>query len=112
MCFADLAAAARVHSTPLCGYRCTEEGMNLNAWTKIGDILPVTGRWRLYQHKARILSDVEEIGSWTPEEVDVATRAYQARAEKVHRGGLWLVAPDGKVAARMWVPVVIRNFGG
>ena len=64
-----------------------------------------TGRWVLYQHKARILSDVEKIADWGPEDIEVASRAYASRAEKVHRGGLWLVAPDGKVAACIWVPI-------
>jgi hypothetical protein len=83
----------------------------LNAWTKIGDAYRDTGKWVLYQHKARLLSEIEELGTWQPEETDVARRAYQARADKVHRGGLWLVAPDGKVAACMWVPAPIRKFG-
>ena len=77
----------------------------LNAKTKIGDKLPATGRWVLYQHRARILSEVEKIADWGPDEAEVATRAYSARAGQVHRGGLWLVAPDGTVAVCIWVPV-------
>jgi hypothetical protein len=83
--------------------------VNLNAWTKIGDTFTATGRWTIYTHKARILSEVEQVADWPPEEAAVAARAYAARAEKLHRGGLWLVSPDGKVAATLWVPV--RNYG-
>lgn len=78
--------------------------VNLNAWTKIGDTTNATGNWVLYQHRARILSEIEKIAEWDAQEAATATRAYQTRAEKVHRGGLWLVAPDGKVAACVWVP--------
>jgi hypothetical protein len=77
----------------------------LTAWTKIGDKLTANGRWVLYQHKARMLSEIEKVGDWSPDEAAVAARAYAARAEKVQRGGLWLVSPDGKVAACIWVPV-------
>jgi hypothetical protein len=87
------------------------EKVNLSAWSKVGDILPATGRWKLYQHKARILSDVEEIGDWDADQPAVAVRAYQTRAEKTHRGGLWLVAPDGKITAALWIPIPIRSFG-
>ena len=78
----------------------------LNAWTKVGDqIETVTGRWVIYQHKARMLSEVEKVADWGPEEIAVASRAYAARANKISRGGLWLVAPDGKVTACLWIPV-------
>lgn len=84
--------------------------MKLNAWTKVGDdALPATGRWVLYQHKGRLLSEVEKAGDWAPEEAATATRAYSARSQKLHRGGLWLVSPEGKVAACIWVPG--RSYG-
>ncbi len=76
----------------------------LNAWTKIGDQATVTGRWVIYQDRARILSEVEKIADWGPEDIEVASRAYAARESKLTRGGLWLVAPDGKVVARTWIP--------
>lgn len=82
----------------------------LNAWTKVGDSALSTGCWVLYQHKARLMSDVEKIAEWTAEEAETATRAYAARAEKLHRGGLWLVGPNGKVAACIWIPT--RNAHG
>jgi hypothetical protein len=83
----------------------------LNAWTKIGDQHDPSGQWTLYQHKARLLSEVEEVTSWKPEEEMVAIRAFHARAEKIHRGGLWLVSPTGRVTCSLWVPVRIRKWG-
>lgn len=79
--------------------------MELNAWTKVGDVFEATGRWTIYTFKARILSVVEPVADWPSDETAVASRAYAARAQKLHRGGLWLVAPDGKVVATLWVPV-------
>ena len=83
--------------------------MKLDAWTTIGDQYEGTGRWVLYQDKARLLSEIEKLLEWPPDESATALRAYEARAGKMTRGGLWLVEPNGKVAACSWVPV--RNFG-
>jgi hypothetical protein len=80
----------------------------LNAWTKIGDNVDATGRWTLYRHTGRQLSEVEKVLDWEGDSVLVASGAYTSRVKLLTRGGLWLVSPEGKVALATW-RVPLRN---
>jgi hypothetical protein len=82
----------------------------LDAWTKIGDTVDATGRWTLYKHGGRLISEVERVNDWPDEDTTLARKAFASRVKLVHRGGLWLVAPDGKVALSMWVPARNRLY--
>ena len=83
----------------------------LSAWTKIGDTVDATGRWTIYRHTGRPISEVEKVLDWEGDAVQVAMRAYTSRVKLLTRGGLWLVSPEGKVALATWrVPQRLRPY--
>ena len=77
--------------------------VKLDGWTKVGDHVPPTGKWTLYRYKGREFDDVDVFASFEAADSAKATSAYQKESEKVKRGGLWLVAPDGKIAAQVFI---------
>jgi hypothetical protein len=76
----------------------------LNGWTKLGDKVEGNGKWRLLRHGGKTFDTLKPKGEWPPEQAEKATREYQKLAETVNLGGLWLVSPDGTVAA-----LIFRN---
>jgi hypothetical protein len=77
--------------------------VKLDGWTKVGDTVAPNGKWTLYRHKGKEFDDVTVFDSFDAAEAEKATGAYQKESEKVKRGGLWLVAPDGKIAAQIFI---------
>jgi hypothetical protein len=77
--------------------------VKLDGWSKVGDRYSANGRWTLYRHKGREFDDLSVFASFEAEEADRASTAYQKESEKVKRGGLWLVAPDGLITAQVFV---------
>lgn len=77
--------------------------VKLDGWSKVGDSYSSNGKWTLYRHKGREFDDLNVCGSFEPDEAEKATSVYQKESEKVKKGGLWLVAPDGKIAAQIFV---------
>ena len=69
----------------------------LNGWTKVGDRINATGQWTIYRHKGVQFADVEQLAQYPAEQPERATKDYTKRADTIRRGGLWLVAPDGRV---------------
>lgn len=77
--------------------------VKLDGWSKVGDSYSPNGKWTLYRHKGREFDDLDVCGSFTPGETEEAATAYRKESEKVKKGGLWLVAPDGKISAMTFV---------
>lgn len=77
--------------------------VKLDGWTKVGDKVAPTGKWTVYRFKGKEFDDVTVLESFPPDDAEKATRLYQATTDGMKRGACWLVAPDGTVAAMMFI---------
>ncbi len=75
----------------------------LSGWTKIGDKVEATGKWSILKvspHRGLR----EPIPTVTPfDDPERAAKTYRERSEALRKGGIFLVNPEGIVAACMWV---------
>ena len=81
-------------------YKCS---MALDGWTKVGDHVDATGLWAIYRHKGVNFASVELIEQYPADDSEKAAKAYDKKAEGVRRGGLWLVAPNGRVTGATFI---------
>jgi hypothetical protein len=75
----------------------------LDGWTKVGDQIDGTGLWAIYRHKGVLLASLELIEQFPADEPERASRSYAKRVETVRRGGIWLVAPNGRVCGATFI---------
>jgi hypothetical protein len=79
---------------------------SLDAWTKIGDNVADVGSWRVYKRSLRtVFRELKHEGF---PDAEKATRAYQKASETLRQGGVYLVNPEGVVAACIWIPPTLR----
>lgn len=77
--------------------------VKLDGWTKVGDRVAPTGKWTVYRFKGGEFDDVNAIDSFPPGEPERASKLYQSTTKDMKRGAAWLVAPDGRVAAMLFI---------
>ena len=77
--------------------------VNLNGWTKLGDNVSATGKWVVYRFKGKEFDTVDVLESFSAEETEKASKLYQSEVSKMKRGAAWLVTPEGKVSAMLFI---------
>lgn len=78
----------------------------IDAWTKTGDNVSHGGSWRVYKLSTR--APLRELKEEAFPDAETATRAYQRAADALRQGGVYLVNPEGVVAACIWIPPTPR----
>lgn len=77
----------------------------ISAWTKVGDVVSPPGQWTIYTLAPHRLGALEPEPKGLPfNTAQKATEGYEKRANKLRRGGIFLVTPTGTVAAYLWLP--------
>jgi hypothetical protein len=75
----------------------------VTAWTKNGDQVEPPGEWAVFQlmpHRG-MLEQLPKVQKF--KDVERATRYYQEKSRTHRKGGLFLVTPEGVVAACIWI---------
>lgn len=78
-------------------------GVKLDGWTKVGDKTNPTGKWTVYRFRGGEFDDVSVVDSFPPEEPEKASKLYEKTVKDVKRGAAWLVAPDGRIDAMLFI---------
>lgn len=81
-------------------------GKAIDAWTKIGDNVTDRGPWRVYKLSTR--APLREPKTEDFSNAETAMRAYKKAADALRQGGVYLVNPEGVVAACLWIPPAPR----
>jgi hypothetical protein len=80
--------------------------VKLDGWTKVGDRVNPTGKWTVYRFRGGEFDDVSVVESFSPDverAEEKAVKLYEKTVKDVKRGAAWLVAPDGKIAAMLFI---------
>lgn len=77
--------------------------MNLDGWTKVGDKVTPTGKWIVYIFKGKEFDDVTVLESFLPDDESGAILLFKATVDKMKRGAIWLISPDGTVASLRFI---------
>jgi hypothetical protein len=77
--------------------------VKLDGWTKIGDKVSPTGKWTVYRFRGGEFDDVTAMESFPPDDPDKAAKLYKATITGMKRGAVWLIAPDGRVDAMLFI---------
>lgn len=77
--------------------------VKLDGWTKVGDKVTPTGKWTVYRFRGGEFDDVSVVESFPPDEPEKAAKLYEKTVKDVRRGAAWLIAPDGRVDAMLFI---------
>lgn len=77
----------------------------LDGWTKVGDSVNPNGKWTVYRFKGKEFDTVDILYLFPPEDGKKILHLYELEVKKMKRGAIWLVAPDGKIVAMIFLRV-------